>query len=1224
MSGFEKPIRTLQLESRGIAVMALIVLLVQLFFPHKGWMILFTGLGGAWLVSYLWARSLKDGLRLEREMRFGWMSVGDQLQERVIIANDGWVPGLWVRIIDQSDMHDYGISSVRDFSKGRYRHWFSRGKCTRRGLYTMGPTILEASDPLGMYRVRVEYPETTTMMVAPQVIDLPQIEIAAGGRAGEGRTRAQGLEQTVAAGGVRSYTHGDSLRWIHWPTTARRNEPYVQIFDSEPSSDAWLVLDLDAEVQIGEGQRNTEEYGIILAASLVNHYNQMGKAIGFIGHGEEFLWHTPAVGDAHLWKILRSLATARPGQVRLKELLESIRESVERQVSLVIITANMSSEWLETLEILRQSGVIPTIVLLDPSTFGSSESTGSIRDQLIRLGITHYIITADILDQPEEPEEKPWDWLLFPKVQEKTTRERRGSVWKKGLRYLRTIGLVSLLLWGMASTLGDAIQGVDDSFLWFMTGGGVLINGLLLLFTMPPWIMGVLSGIFGIILSMIRVGRLEVLLSDIGSQIVTYIQVGLRALVSDSAGPETEALQASFALLGEKMGLLGARLWEWLAGVVQGEAYFDPVVVVILWGITAWFATGWALYGVVKQRNPVLAGAPAFLLVAISSGITDQPGFILAFMLGAMILQRVFVRYEEHEHEWEQGLLLFEDSISPRVAIAGCALAAGLMVVSIVSPSISLSSIREAIQNALNIEQDSTEISDSLGFGSRMEHRSSLDALNTETLPNKHLLGSGPELSEQLVMTIKLGVWPGLDLTVEGAIPPERIYIRSLSYDRYTGQGWASEYAGFSEYRAGQMLLLTWPENYHVVRQSLDIVEGYEGLLHAVGVPIRTDQVTTAAWRTVDEGMDAFDLFGAMISATAYRVDSIMPLYSETELRSARRSYPDWIIDRYLALPPTVPDDVLALARDLTAIEATPYDRAIALESYLRELDYSLDVSLAPAGRDVTQYFLFTLEEGYCDYFATAMVVLSRAAGIPARLITGHVAEQYDESLGAYLVTEDQAHAWAEIYFPGYGWIPFEPTPGRAELERPAEPLPTIPASTPLDMEPIEEKPEISNWVWPVGITVGLVLVVGGFAAAIYLSDYFLSRLSAEELIPKAYGRFLRLSKKAGILLKLFHTPFDVASIYAQYSRIMGRTSRWNDWLMVANNDVKVLVRAIVLLVFSPRGGAEVDTKEVVRAYKRLRSRLWLLWLLKRARMTPILWSLIWQVPPPATIKIDG
>ncbi|MGD8815379.1 MAG: DUF58 domain-containing protein, partial [Anaerolineales bacterium] len=242
----------MQLRSRVIPVMALAVLLVQLFFPHKGWMILVTGLGGAWLIGYLWARSLRDGLRLERNMHFGWMSVGDQLQERIIVANDGWVPGLWVRIIDQSDMHDYAISSVRDFVSGRYRHWFSRGKCTRRGLYTIGPTILEASDPLGLYHVRVEYPETTTMMVAPQVIDLPQIEIAAGGRVGEGRTRAQGLEQTVVAGGVRSYVHGDSLRWIHWPTTARQNEPYVQIFDSEPSSDYWLVLDLDAEVQIGE------------------------------------------------------------------------------------------------------------------------------------------------------------------------------------------------------------------------------------------------------------------------------------------------------------------------------------------------------------------------------------------------------------------------------------------------------------------------------------------------------------------------------------------------------------------------------------------------------------------------------------------------------------------------------------------------------------------------------------------------------------------------------------------------------------------------------------------------------------------------------------------------------------------------------------------------------------------------------------------------------------
>jgi transglutaminase-like putative cysteine protease len=1016
------------------------------------------------------------------------------------------------------------------------------------------------------------------------------------------------------------------LRWIHWPTTARQNEPYVQIFDSEPSSDYWLVLDLDAEVQIGEDERNTEEYGIILAASLVNHFNHMGKAIGLISHGEQLLWHVPAVGDAHLWKILRSLATVRPGRVRLKELLESIRESIDRQVSMVIITANASPEWLATLDILRQSGIIPTVIILDPSTFGSAHRTENIRDHLIRMGITHYIITADILDQPEEPEERPWDWLLFPTRQKQSTRERYRGVWKKGLRYLRTLGLVSFLLWGMTSTLGDAIPGVDESFLWFMTGSGVLINGLLMVFTIPWWISGLVSGGLGIALSMIRVGRMEGLLIEIGSQLANLIQVGLRSLVSDSAAPETEALHSSFMLLGEKLTLLGSRLWEWLAGMVQGESYFDPVAVVILWGITVWIATGWALYGVVKLKDPILAGAPAFLLVAISSGITNQPGYVLAMMLGAMILQSAFVRYEMHEREWEDGLLHYENTIRPRVAIAGLFVAVALMVGSILSPSISFNSIRDAIRNALNIDQDSSSIADSLGIDTRrqVEARNPLDALNTETLPNKHLLGSGSELSEILVMTVKLETWPGVDFNVEGIIPPERIYLRNLSYDRYTGQGWASEYEGMVEYRAGQMLLSSWPENYHVVRQSLEVTDGYQGLLYAVGIPFRTDKVINVAWRSVEDRSDAFDLFGVMLSETNYRVDSIMPLFSETELRSAGRSYPDWIEERYLALPPTVPDDVLALARDLTAVEPTPYDRALSLENYLRELDYSLDVSLVPAGRDVTQYFLFTLGEGYCDYFATAMVVLSRAAGIPARLITGYVAEQYDQSFEAYLVTENQAHAWAELYFPEFGWILFEPTPGRAEIERPVEPLPTIIDSTPLDMEPIEDVLEIPTWVWPVGVVGLLMLVVGGFAVTLLLSDFYLSLLSVGALIPRVYGRFLRQAKRVGIPLKLYHTPNDVVAISTQYIGIIGRTSQWDEWLMEANRELEVLVEAIILHVFSPRGSSSIDTKSILRAHKKLRPRLWLLWFLGHARNYPIVWSLIWQVPPPAIIKIDG
>ena len=173
MSSKIEPTRSLRLQSPVIPIIVILLFGIQLFFPNKAWMILLSGLGGAWLLCYAWARSLRNGLVLEREMKFGWMQVGDKLQERVTIENNGWAPGLWIKVDDQSDMQDYQISTVTDIRSWKYRFWYSRGICKRRGLYTLGPTTLEVSDPLGIYRVQIEYPLSVNMMVAPQVISLP-------------------------------------------------------------------------------------------------------------------------------------------------------------------------------------------------------------------------------------------------------------------------------------------------------------------------------------------------------------------------------------------------------------------------------------------------------------------------------------------------------------------------------------------------------------------------------------------------------------------------------------------------------------------------------------------------------------------------------------------------------------------------------------------------------------------------------------------------------------------------------------------------------------------------------------------------------------------------------------------------------------------------------------------------------------------------------------------
>jgi hypothetical protein len=137
---------------------------------------------------------------------------------------------------------------------------------------------------------------------------------------------------------------------------------------------------------------------------------------------------------------------------------------------------------------------------------------------------------------------------------------------------------------------------------------------------------------------------------------------------------------------------------------------------------------------------------------------------------------------------------------------------------------------------------------------------------------------------------------------------------------------------------------------------------------------------------------------------------------------------------------------VIDLARRVASGPSNAFDKAIAIESYLRDnYTYSTHVAAVPTDRDWVDFFLFDAKEGYCDYFATTMAVLLRIEGVPARVASGFAPGDFDESTGVSIVRENHAHTWVEAYFPRYGWITFEPSSIRAlpmRLEAPGEPLP--------------------------------------------------------------------------------------------------------------------------------------------------------------------------------------
>lgn len=361
-------------------------------------MILLVGLSTVFVICYYWARTLKDNIDLVREMQFGWSKVGDELSELFRLENKGWASALWIYVEDHSDLPGYSGSRITRIRGNYQRRWFERGICERRGLYTIGPSTVYTGDPLGLFEVKIEYPATSNMMVMPPIVSLPLIQIAPGGRIGGGMNTERSWDHTVTASGVREYIPGDNLRHIHWPTSARRGELYVRTFDSTPSSDQWIFLDMNRAVHHGEGDQASEEHGIILAASMMNRSLNRGQAVGFGANGKELSWFPPHFGETQKWTILRALALLDKGDQPLIRLLDVARRSLRYRSSIIIITADLSTAWIQPISLLRKKNIIPTILLLNAPAFGGSGSSEQIRERLISLGINHTLINPDFLD----------------------------------------------------------------------------------------------------------------------------------------------------------------------------------------------------------------------------------------------------------------------------------------------------------------------------------------------------------------------------------------------------------------------------------------------------------------------------------------------------------------------------------------------------------------------------------------------------------------------------------------------------------------------------------------------------------------------------------------------------------------------------------------------------------------------------------------------------------
>jgi len=383
----------IRLRSRMPVALAMLLVLLQLLSPNRVWVILLCGVGGMTLAAYLWAHSLARSVRVTRSLRYAWAQVGDLLEVQFALRNRGKWPVLWAEVSDESNLPEYPSGRVVGTSGGQTSYWRVRTVCKRRGLFTLGAWTVCMWDPFGLFTVTQRYEQTHSLLVVPPVMELPSVILPRGVAAGRAVARQPAADLTLNVSATRRYAPGDPLRRIHWPSSARHNTLMSKTFDAEVSGDLWIVLDLDARVQAGEGEESTEEYGVILAASLAERMLRQNRAVGLVAYGTRYAYLVPGRGEGQLYRLLRVLALVQAGEgFPLAKVLTEMRALLGQRTTVAVITPSGDPAWVEALWPLLRRGVAPTAILLDPASFGGQGDLSPVRGMLARLGIPAHIV----------------------------------------------------------------------------------------------------------------------------------------------------------------------------------------------------------------------------------------------------------------------------------------------------------------------------------------------------------------------------------------------------------------------------------------------------------------------------------------------------------------------------------------------------------------------------------------------------------------------------------------------------------------------------------------------------------------------------------------------------------------------------------------------------------------------------------------------------------------
>jgi uncharacterized protein (DUF58 family) len=365
--------------------------------------------GALLFFTFVWSWSSVNWVRISRQTRARRAQVGKTLDESFSVRNNGFVPKLWLEVRDHSDVPGHNPSAVVPVLLPRrtYR-WSAQTTCVVRGEFTLGPITLISGDPFGLFQVTRHIGATSRILIYPATVPIHNFAAPSGLLSGGDAQRQRTHFVTTNASGVREYAPGDSFNRIHWKSSARKDRLLVKEFELDPLADIWMFLDMSAQSLFErpysvEGLPTTElfippsseEYAVIVAASLVQYFVLKERALGFVTYNPHRTVYQPDRGNRQFTRVLEALAVAHStADITCEQMLALEGHHMSRGTTVIVITADPSDAWIREATLLVRRGLRTIAVILDPLSFGATDARSVDQTQLLleANGVITYVV----------------------------------------------------------------------------------------------------------------------------------------------------------------------------------------------------------------------------------------------------------------------------------------------------------------------------------------------------------------------------------------------------------------------------------------------------------------------------------------------------------------------------------------------------------------------------------------------------------------------------------------------------------------------------------------------------------------------------------------------------------------------------------------------------------------------------------------------------------------